>query len=81
MPAFTGLAIIAGGGLRDAIANVLAASSPHPATAYSVVYLLEFLLLFITLAAIGPLVRMTQGARAPSPSTTFNAFSARPAGM
>jgi BCD family chlorophyll transporter-like MFS transporter len=75
-----GLAIIVGGVLRDGVANLLSTPA-NPATAYSVVYLVEFLLLFITLAAIGPLVRMAGGARLPSPSTTFNAFSARPAGM
>jgi BCD family chlorophyll transporter-like MFS transporter len=81
-----GIAIALGGVTRDVVAALAATGSPGstlsgPAVGYSVVYLTEFLLLFITLAAIGPLVRATVGAKSTTPATTFNAFSARPAGM
>jgi BCD family chlorophyll transporter-like MFS transporter len=57
-----GLSIAIGGGIRDVV-NGLAANGAlgealaNPATGYSVVYHLEILLLFITLVALGPLVR------------------------
>jgi MFS transporter, BCD family, chlorophyll transporter len=57
-----GLAIAAGGLLRDAV-GYLAASGTlgealnSPAASYSAVYHIEIALLFLTLAAIGPLVR------------------------
>jgi BCD family chlorophyll transporter-like MFS transporter len=57
-----GLSIAIGGGIRDLV-NGLAANGrlgealANPATGYSVVYHLEILLLFITLVALGPLVR------------------------
>ena len=60
-----GLAIALGGALRDGV-SVLAAQGAlgpvlaGPATGYGAVYLIEIILLFATLAAIGPLV----GARA-----------------
>jgi BCD family chlorophyll transporter-like MFS transporter len=57
-----GLSTAIGGGLRDVV-NGLATSGQlgealsNPATGYSVVYHLEILLLFMTLAVLGPLVR------------------------
>jgi BCD family chlorophyll transporter-like MFS transporter len=57
-----GLSIALGGGIRDLVGT--AATQGHlgvalnsPATGYSVVYHLEILLLFVTLVALGPLVR------------------------
>jgi MFS transporter, BCD family, chlorophyll transporter len=57
-----GLSIAIGGGIRDLVGT--AATQGHlgvalntPATGYSVVYHLEILLLFVTLVALGPLVR------------------------
>jgi BCD family chlorophyll transporter-like MFS transporter len=56
-----GAAIAIGGILRDAVA-----SSQHSAVAgYDTVYMLEIVLLFITLIALGPLVR---GAMRPTPA-------------
>jgi BCD family chlorophyll transporter-like MFS transporter len=57
-----GLAIALGGALRDFIGSlaahgVLGEAMNGVATGYSVVYLVEILLLFATLVAIGPLVR------------------------
>lgn len=57
-----GLAIAMGGGLRDwfdalAITGRLGEALNSPATGYSFVYHLEIGLLFVTLAALGPLVR------------------------
>ncbi|MEM1238147.1 MAG: PucC family protein [Pseudomonadota bacterium] len=63
-----GLAIALGGALRDTV-NVLASSNAlgealnTPATGYSVVYHTEIALLFLTLAALGPLVRYSPPAR------------------
>ncbi|MGP1356179.1 PucC family protein [Roseicyclus sp.] len=57
-----GLSTAIGGGIRDTV-NGLAQSGQlgealaNPATGYSVVYHLEILLLFMTLVALGPLVR------------------------
>ncbi|WP_371060812.1 PucC family protein [Rhodosalinus sp. 5P4] len=57
-----GLSIALGGGLRDvvnhaALSGRLGEALADPATGYSVVYHLEIGLLFVTLAAIGPLVK------------------------
>jgi BCD family chlorophyll transporter-like MFS transporter len=57
-----GLSTAIGGGLRDLINTAatqghLGAALDDPATGYSVVYHLEILLLFVTLVALGPLVR------------------------
>ncbi len=57
-----GLAMAAGGAVRDGVSElaVLGSLGPAlstPATGYSVVYHTELLLLFVTLIAIGPLVR------------------------
>jgi BCD family chlorophyll transporter-like MFS transporter len=59
-----GLAVAFGGAIRDGV-NALALSGRlgealnNPATGYSVVYHLEILLLFGTLVALGPLVRLS----------------------
>lgn len=57
-----GLAIAAGGALRDAIGSYAMAGGlgpvlQSPATGYAVVYQIELVLLFISLAALGPLVK------------------------
>jgi BCD family chlorophyll transporter-like MFS transporter len=66
-----GAAIFAGGALRD-IVNALAARDVFgpglmaPQAGYSFVYHLEIALLFATLVAIGPLVRVVRYTPAPS---------------
>ncbi|NVO05113.1 MAG: MFS transporter [Rhodoferax sp.] len=57
-----GLAMFFGGALRDGVTQLTAggaygAAFAAPSTGYSVVYHVEMLLLFVTLVAIGPLVR------------------------
>jgi BCD family chlorophyll transporter-like MFS transporter len=57
-----GLAIAIGGGLRDvvgslAVSGALGPGLATPDTGYSVVYHLEIGLIFVTLIALGPLVR------------------------
>jgi BCD family chlorophyll transporter-like MFS transporter len=57
-----GVAIAAGGLLSDtisalAVSGRLGSTLATSATGYTAVYLIELLLLFVTLAAIGPLVR------------------------
>ncbi len=68
-----GLAIAAGGTLRDAVSTLatqgtLGSVLAHPATGYSFVYHVELALLFLTLIAIGPLVRTSRRSSAPSSS-------------
>jgi BCD family chlorophyll transporter-like MFS transporter len=68
-----GLSIAAGGGLRDAVSSLAGSGAlgevlAHPGTAYAVVYHVELFMLFITLIAIGPLVRSSRRAVAPSSS-------------
>jgi len=68
-----GLAIAAGGGIRDVVSNLatqgaLGPALASPGTGYSFVYHLELYLLFATLIAIGPLVRSKR--HAPSTPTT-----------
>jgi BCD family chlorophyll transporter-like MFS transporter len=68
-----GAAIALGGVLRDAVAGLAAAGAlgpalTSPAAGYGAVYHLEIVLLFATLAAIGPLARPT-GAVRPQPSS------------
>ena len=58
-----GIAVAIGGFLRDGVGHLamdggLGTALVTPAAGYSVVYNLEIALLFITLAALGPLVRM-----------------------
>ncbi len=60
-----GLAVLAGGALRDAVTTlgetgVLGPVLTGPATGYVAVYLTEIVLLFATLVAVGPLVRRIQ---------------------
>ncbi len=60
-----GLSMFLGGALRDVVTHATAGGAFGPAfavpsTGYSVVYHLEMLLLFITLVAIGPLVKRTR---------------------
>jgi BCD family chlorophyll transporter-like MFS transporter len=57
-----GVAIALGGLLRDVLGGLameghFGAGMAQPSTGYSIVYHLEILLLFLTLVAIGPLVR------------------------
>jgi BCD family chlorophyll transporter-like MFS transporter len=59
-----GLAIALGGGIRDAVNHLALSGSlgealALPSTGYSVVYHLEIALLFGTLVALGPLVRLS----------------------
>jgi BCD family chlorophyll transporter-like MFS transporter len=61
----SGLAMAAGGFLRDTIASLansgaLGTSLDSPATAYSFVYHIEIYMLFVVLIALGPLVRNSQ---------------------
>jgi MFS transporter, BCD family, chlorophyll transporter len=63
--------VLLGGALRDLLSSlaargVLGRAFTTSAVGYSAVYLLELLLLFGTLVAIGPLVRATERRRAPS---------------
>jgi BCD family chlorophyll transporter-like MFS transporter len=63
-----GLAIAAGGILRDVVSyyaeqGMMGEALANPATGYSVVYHVEIALLFITLVALGPLVRGGRRAR------------------
>jgi len=58
-----GLGVLAGGALRDivghaALSGALGPALAGPATGYSFVYHLEILLIFLTLVALGPLVRL-----------------------
>ena len=60
-----GLSTAIGGGLRDLTntlgeSGLLGSALAHPTTGYSVVYHLEIGLLFLTLAYLGPLVRVHQ---------------------
>lgn len=70
-----GLAIAAGGAIRDVVsgladASLLGPALTGPAVGYGAVYHLEILLLFATLVAIGPLVRVPR--TAPTrPSQSF----------
>jgi BCD family chlorophyll transporter-like MFS transporter len=68
-----GVAIALGGLLRDgigALANTgeLGAALITPATAYCTVYVIEIVLLFATLVALGPLVQWTRADQAGLPS-------------
>ena len=71
-----GLAIAAGGSLRDAVSSLasrglLGEVLSHPATGYAAVYHIELVLLFTTLIAIGPLVRAPRRGLPPSTTTKF----------
>jgi BCD family chlorophyll transporter-like MFS transporter len=70
-----GLAIAAGGAIRDVVsglaeASLLGPALTGPAVGYGFVYHLEILLLFATLVAIGPLVRVVRTSPA-RPSQSF----------
>ncbi len=70
-----GLATALGGGLRDVVASLAAHGALGPAmtgpgVGYSFVYHLEIALLFATIVAIGPLVRV-RAAPKPEPSASF----------
>ena len=67
-----GLSIAFGGAMRDLVSGLaaegaLGSALAQPVTGYSFVYHTEMLLLFITLIAIGPLVRRTQASTPQSP--------------
>jgi MFS transporter, BCD family, chlorophyll transporter len=70
-----GTAIAAGGILRDvvgalALQGSLGEAVVSPATGYIAVYAFEIVLLFVTLAVVGPLVRGTSGSRSrPQPGS------------
>jgi MFS transporter, BCD family, chlorophyll transporter len=71
-----GIAIAAGGALRDIVSSLATQGALGPALAsagvgYSVVYHVEIYLLFATLIAIGPLVR---SARAAPPTSSTEKF-------
>ena len=53
-----GVAIFAGGTIRDAVAATSLPDTLGPATGYSMVYHIEIALLFATLAVLGPLVKL-----------------------
>ena len=68
-----GVAITLGGAVRDGVTTlgaqgVLGPALTGPQVGYGVVYHLEIALLFITLVAIGPLVRRPAPAASPHPS-------------
>jgi len=63
-----GIGIALGGAIRDVVAgladrNMLGAALADASTGYTAVYYIEILLLFITLVAIGPLVRAAPRSR------------------
>lgn len=66
-----GASIFIGGALRDvvhttAMSGTFGPGMQHATTGYSVVYHIEILLLFVTLIAVGPLVRTRLKATAPN---------------
>jgi BCD family chlorophyll transporter-like MFS transporter len=70
-----GASVALGGGLRDAVSALVANGAlggalDNPVTGYGVVYGLEIVLLFITLAALGPLARR-RAAPAPTAAPKF----------
>lgn len=67
-----GISIALGGALRDTVSALIARgylgpALTDPATAYSVVYQIEVVLLFLALIAIGPLVRTSNRTAGSSP--------------
>lgn len=71
-----GLAIAAGGAVRDIVSSLatqgaLGSALASPGVGYSFVYHLELYLLFATLIAIGPLVRTARKAPPPTPRGKF----------
>ena len=72
----SGLAMAAGGFLRDLIGSLassgaLGSSLDSPATAYSFVYHIEIYMLFAVLIALGPLVRSIRQTQANTSRTSF----------
>ncbi|WP_293899402.1 BCD family MFS transporter [Phenylobacterium sp.] len=72
-----GLAIASGGVLSDTIASLAASGRlgptlTSPATGYTAVYLIELLLLFATLIAIGPLAGRSDAGQASSSAALTN---------
>jgi len=68
-----GCAVAAGGLIRDGVsamaeAGALGPTLATPATGYLAVYLIEIALLFVTLVAVGPLVRAARPMRSLRPS-------------
>ena len=74
-----GDAVAAGGLIRDGVGNLaesgaLGQALANPATGYSVVYHIEIALLFATLVAIGPLVRVKSSTRLASQTAQVPQF-------
>ena len=68
-----GISIALGGAIRDGVTTLalngnLGEALAHPSTGYSVVYHLEIGLMFATLIALGPLVRVRGSSSAPQES-------------
>jgi BCD family chlorophyll transporter-like MFS transporter len=71
----TGVAVALGGAIRDVVSGLaesgqLGPALTGPAPGYGAVYHIEILLLFVTLAVIGPLARHSLASPA-TPSTKF----------
>ena len=71
-----GLSVGLGGAVRDAAATLAADGSfgpalQHPATGYGTVYVIELLLLFLALIALGPLVRTRTRSIEPAQAGKF----------
>jgi BCD family chlorophyll transporter-like MFS transporter len=71
-----GLAVAMGGAIRDlvssaAMAGWLGEVLRHPATGYSTVYHIELAMLFVTLIALGPLVRRRPATASSPPQGKF----------
>ncbi|MFA5955575.1 BCD family MFS transporter [Hyphomicrobium sp.] len=69
-----GLGVALGGALRDAAGNlaahgVLGPALTGPGVGYGIVYYIEIMLLFVTLAVVGPLVRPALGSRSRDKSS------------
>jgi BCD family chlorophyll transporter-like MFS transporter len=67
-----GISVALGGALRDVVSGLassgtLGTALVLPVTGYSFVYHIEMVLLFVTLIAIGPLVRRASDSSSPSP--------------
>jgi BCD family chlorophyll transporter-like MFS transporter len=80
-----GVAIASGGLISDTVASLarsgrLGPTLASPATGYAAVYLIELALLFVTLAAIGPLVR-NQSAERQGPALDLAALHRSPADL
>jgi BCD family chlorophyll transporter-like MFS transporter len=72
--AAAGLSMFMGGAMRDAVNTLstqgaLGVGLTDPSVAYSMVYHVEMLLLFLTLIAVGPLVKRRNSISLVVPST------------